>query len=1459
MIFSDSTNRHQIVLEGTTTITSDQYKIGSNSMHIPGSLATPITVHSNNDDFNFGTTPFTIECWVRLSAQNTEYTLLFNNWITGSDGFQIYYHNSTSSWRVYLGNSISKLFSAPFPTLDTWTHVVVQGDGSTLRMYIDGVQLGSGQAYTTMATTSNSLIIGSDYSTADCMNGYMDEVRISRGIARYSSNFTPSTSPLTADSNTILLLDFETVADATFSPISHNASFQNGVNVTINGNSLTKINTDGWNGGASSTLKIVGDGGMQFTAPNLITAMVGLSYVDTTVSYTGNAYGINLSSDGHVRVYEDGTQINGIFCDYIAGDTFSVTRLSNVIYYAKNGSNFYTSVKTSLNNYIPLTQASLLVDVSLYFIGDIINTVQVWSTDDNFFPVLLSGQLFGDATSSAIDGGQYTFGGVYWYVNSGYPKYFSYDFLTPGKITSLYLCPEVDPNGSGIKDFILQASVDSAFTSPIDIYSSQVPNTTDTSYAFAQYSFTNATAYRYYRVKFLNTWRSDNGLVVVNVAFGGLFSDLPQSLSNGSELLHYKCNDNAANTIVLDSSSFGNDGTASETTSGLTVAGKINSAFFLDGDDYITVNSPAFNFKANSFSVALWFKTSSVTLENPFFAKRAWSVNPEDGYAAVLKYANSIRVHYYSDTDFSLPYSVTDDVWHHLIVLFDYQNHQVTLYLDNTLVATQNYTQAYQSNNYPLYIGTNQASTRWPGSLDDVRIFQGLLTEDNISFLYNSGAGTEAELTGEPLTEDFSENIELDEEWDIRTNPEEEDILESIFLTDNWILQTNPDTQDITDLLKLNDSWILQTNPDFKDINDILSFSDSWYIDTNPKIQDIFESIILNDSWSFGLIGTITTKFQTKLYTLLSQSKKFLTDLRTIFTTIKSYNTKLYTQLNNFSSYNTDLRVKYEAIDIVTVGSLDDFIVKLDGITLADVDYTSLTINLNLNTTPSNAQFVLSRRHDNLDYMLDGTYSQITNENKIQVYDGVKLLFTGYISEINADSTSDTIRVIAADCRLKMSKASMELKYGGTYFVDANHNGIPDEDTNEITDPDNSAYIAATNAPSYIRFEKNIYQAYNEVMSAVGSLVSGYDALPFPGSFVPEYNKSESDYVSLIDSLIRQTANCNWYIDENERLRFQMVGIGSNKTLNLASLNVKRHPYDIIEDSVQLNKSSSNYVQSFTVKRGKNIIENWRTQIFSGWLSGGFYALLKSLKEKTTFVFHQGIGTAVGVNFLATGVYYTGMNGIIQSYYNTLMGGWVSYPTVIVQWLDKNTSLDLPDITVGSGFPTKTLYLTSYGKKVSNTRYSEEQFTGNVLEQDKNGPWLVQTTEETFDQTAFLLDMANFELSQNNKKQTSANVSLLLDAYSYYNISYSDLINLSNTIQSGIYSNNNGFPLNIDSIQINCGTRTVSLGLTNYGKSRYAKTANYLLNYVPPKTVYLKQKFVWRFSTYEGVIYSTGE
>ena len=851
-------------------------------------------------------------------------------------------------------------------------------------------------------------------------------------------------------------------------------------------------------------------------------------------------------------------------------------------------------------------------------------------------------------------------------------------------------------------------------------------------------------------------------------------------------LLH--CNGTDGSTSFLDDSGNSRTVTAIGSAQVDTAESKFGGASVLCStkNDYLSVTDFLdLDLGSDDFTFDFWVKLNSGASQALF--------TREDGdyFYCALEGGNIRFRDYTADTiNAFFPFGWTTGVWYH-IALIRYGN-IVRCFVDGSQIGTDvACTGSFTARSSNLYIGGFPlANYKLDGWIDEFRFSKGI-------------ARWTSNFT--PPSEEYTSESEI--------------------------------TVDIPETITLSDSWTEESIPDLKNFPDSIELSDEWNISSNPEQESIPETVKLSDSWIISTLGTVINKYVTNLVTGLSIITKYVTNLHIGLQVVTKYATQLNLALNQSFKYQTDLRLRIQDYDTTLIGSLDNYLVKKDGVTLSDVDYSTLNIILNLNSTPSRCEFSLARHHDNLDETLNGTSSIITAENKIEVYDGSIKLFTGYITEINAVSSRDKVSVVAEDIRYAFVRQSMELEYGGQWRQDSNgywfnnpNDYIPDD-----IDPDHTVI----NTPVFQKFEKNISSAISEVLGNIGSLISGYDALPFSGSFVPEYNKTYNDYGTLLDDLLRNTANVSWYIDENERLRYQKVSQGTIKTLNLSSLNVHRHPYDTILNDIQINHKPSNYAKSLNIKLGKEIKRLWR-QMDIGITEPGL-ALLSKVKDRINFGF-QVFAPIAGISW-----FYVGMNRTLYTY--ATVHGWILQAKFIVQWFDVDTVFDLPDITVGSGLPTKTIFMTSYGSKVTNMRWEELVKTPSYPLAGVDESWLTEVTEESYNYADFARDLANFELSQSNKLGTTANVDILLDAYEYYGLNFSDLINLGNTIKANTYTNNNGFPLNIQGIHMNLAKRTVTLNLTNYNKSWYAKTENILKTYQPPKYRYILLKYpVQQFS-----------
>jgi len=203
--FVDSSSLSASVSNSGATLTTSQSKFGGASgLFGSGYLTLP-----SNSAYNVGTGNFTIEMFLRPSALplDNPYTYaLFSLqgqaafpgdsskfWI-GLDTIIDSYGNFTNGIVVGQHSTSNESAAAYTPSVNTWCHLAVVRDGSTIRIFIDGVaQSVTGSSNMSgISFNSNGLMIGSAFGYTP-FAGYIDEFRFTKA-ARYSSNFSPPTA-----------------------------------------------------------------------------------------------------------------------------------------------------------------------------------------------------------------------------------------------------------------------------------------------------------------------------------------------------------------------------------------------------------------------------------------------------------------------------------------------------------------------------------------------------------------------------------------------------------------------------------------------------------------------------------------------------------------------------------------------------------------------------------------------------------------------------------------------------------------------------------------------------------------------------------------------------------------------------------------------------------------------------------------------------------------------------------------------------------------------------------------------------------------------------------------------------------------------------------------------------------------------------------------------------------------
>jgi hypothetical protein len=187
----DNTGKNVLETVGNAQIDTGTKKYGTGSMEFDGT--TDYVVQPTSENYGYGTGDFTIEFWLYLNAVTGSKTIVSN--LTSSSSTNPHLYMSTSSIRYYTVNA-DRITGGTLST-GQWYHIaLVRASGST-RLYIDGTQSGSTYTDANNYGATAPLGIGTYWSsgspvTTDTLNGFIDDLRITKGVARYPTEPFPT-------------------------------------------------------------------------------------------------------------------------------------------------------------------------------------------------------------------------------------------------------------------------------------------------------------------------------------------------------------------------------------------------------------------------------------------------------------------------------------------------------------------------------------------------------------------------------------------------------------------------------------------------------------------------------------------------------------------------------------------------------------------------------------------------------------------------------------------------------------------------------------------------------------------------------------------------------------------------------------------------------------------------------------------------------------------------------------------------------------------------------------------------------------------------------------------------------------------------------------------------------------------------------------------------------------------
>ena len=199
-----SNTNHSLTFLGGAELDTAETKFGSSSLLLDGNNGTTVSA-DDHVDFTLGSGDYTVECWLKYNVDPSTqqmYVAKYSNsganrewWLgTNSSATALYFAYSTDG-----SNGIVGPTGAWNPTTGQWYHLAASRSGNNMYVFADGVLLDTYDATGitfhdgTAPVTSGGRSQDGTYKFVP--NGWIDDVRITKGVARYTSTFTPPINP----------------------------------------------------------------------------------------------------------------------------------------------------------------------------------------------------------------------------------------------------------------------------------------------------------------------------------------------------------------------------------------------------------------------------------------------------------------------------------------------------------------------------------------------------------------------------------------------------------------------------------------------------------------------------------------------------------------------------------------------------------------------------------------------------------------------------------------------------------------------------------------------------------------------------------------------------------------------------------------------------------------------------------------------------------------------------------------------------------------------------------------------------------------------------------------------------------------------------------------------------------------------------------------------------------------
>ena len=196
-----SDSAHSETFINSAEVDDDLQYLNTNTLLLPPATGSRMDF-PDSADWDFGTSDFTVECGVRFSADVTSRQAFISHYDGANGGFWVQHFEpgagSPNNPRLRVGEGDNVLFATVpsdnyAPTTGIFYHIAVSRSGTDLRVFFDGTQLGSTVTDSTNITGSTDVLELAGLAGSGGLVGNLGAVRITKGVARYTENFTAPT------------------------------------------------------------------------------------------------------------------------------------------------------------------------------------------------------------------------------------------------------------------------------------------------------------------------------------------------------------------------------------------------------------------------------------------------------------------------------------------------------------------------------------------------------------------------------------------------------------------------------------------------------------------------------------------------------------------------------------------------------------------------------------------------------------------------------------------------------------------------------------------------------------------------------------------------------------------------------------------------------------------------------------------------------------------------------------------------------------------------------------------------------------------------------------------------------------------------------------------------------------------------------------------------------------------